>query len=508
MFLEKICVPDFRVLKNVEISFEKEFNPSIFPLGSLNGGGKSTLLQLIFVLLHCSINPDRIIFLKNLLSGFNIYKNSDRRILAKIDIWEGNKTVELEFFCSRESFIESLFKGKSIEMEEEEIFVSPYKELQKWEIKILSLEKIIKSMEVIYEDLIDIEENKSSQHNVLMLKNILQKLENLKVENFLRRNQRFRRIISYLSDFKINTPIESRLSNNYLEKILSLTRGILNDLNIEINELKARFKDNQILLIQILKEKNMIYICDNPSNFHDEEREILICSFKNIDIDEATVFLERVSERTFLAAHVSQVFLFLPPDSRKLLFKSQSQKELRQNDYYTQLRKEKPKIPGFFTYDFLAIDILIESFIKARDIDFRQAIETGEYGSNYKQLLEDLNFVLSNKNININNDLSGVTFKVDADDIELYPEDLSHGELKRLCIYMWLKHNKIENSIVLMDEIEIAFHPDWQYQIVRDIEQWSPSNQYILATHSYELCQAVTPAHVKELEPKLTKNAQ
>jgi predicted ATP-binding protein involved in virulence len=63
----------------------------------------------------------------------------------------------------------------------------------------------------------------------------------------------------------------------------------------------------------------------------------------------------------------------------------------------------------------------------------------------------------------------------------------------------------IEDSIVLMDEVEIAFHPDWQYQIVSDLAHWAPSNQYILATHSYELCQAVTPAHVKELEPKLLK---
>jgi predicted ATP-binding protein involved in virulence len=54
-----------------------------------------------------------------------------------------------------------------------------------------------------------------------------------------------------------------------------------------------------------------------------------------------------------------------------------------------------------------------------------------------------------------------------------------------------------------MDELEISFHPDWQYQIVRDLEEWGATNQYILATHSYEICQAVTPAHVKELDPKL-----
>ena len=113
------------------------------------------------------------------------------------------------------------------------------------------------------------------------------------------------------------------------------------------------------------------------------------------------------------------------------------------------------------------------------------------------------NNLLSNKKINVQPDLSGINFKIDGDETELYPEDLSHGELKRLCIYMWLKHNKIEDAIVLMDELEISFHPDWQYQIVRDLEEWGASNQYILATHSYELCNAVTPAHVKELDPKL-----
>ncbi|MFL9450095.1 MULTISPECIES: AAA family ATPase [Nostocales] len=104
-------------------------------------------------------------------------------------------------------------------------------------------------------------------------------------------------------------------------------------------------------------------------------------------------------------------------------------------------------------------------------------------------------------------DFSGVTFKLDngLETIELYPEYLSHGELKRLSIYMWMKYHNIKDSIILMDEIEIALHPDWQYKIVSYLEQWSSSNQYILAIHSYELCQALTPAHVKELEPKLLK---
>ena len=82
MHLQRIQVPDFRVLKDVDITFEKEFVPSIFPLGSLNGGGKSTLLQLIFVLLHCSNDPDKIIFLKNIINGFKIHRNSEKRVLS------------------------------------------------------------------------------------------------------------------------------------------------------------------------------------------------------------------------------------------------------------------------------------------------------------------------------------------------------------------------------------------------------------------------------------------
>ena len=37
-----------------------------------------------------------------------------------------------------------------------------------------------------------------------------------------------------------------------------------------------------------------------------------------------------------------------------------------------------------------------------------------------------------------------------------------------------------------MDEIEIALHPDWQYEIVNDLKDWAQNNQFILATHSFK----------------------
>ncbi|MTJ54573.1 AAA family ATPase [Anabaena sp. UHCC 0253] len=382
MHLQRIQVPDFRALKNVDITFEKEFTPRIFPFGSQNGGGKSTLLQLIFVLLHCAGNPDRLEFIQNLLHGFEVNDESGKRTLAIIDIWDGSKTVKLDFFVCNESFIPK--------------------------------------------------DNEVTEDNEL----------------------------------KLSRPIPPA---NILKK-----HNLLDITNLDITNLNTR-------------------------SFNFGER--LVCQTNDIDIVEIEPFLTDLSNKMFLTAHISQIFLFLQPDNRKSLFKTQAN---NQTNYYQQIKTANSKLPGFFTYDFLSIDILIEAFKKTRDDDFKQAVEKGgNYGNNYVKLLDELNNLLSNKKINVQPDLSGINFKIDGDDTELYPEDLSHGELKRLCIYMWLKYNKIEDAIVLMDELEISFHPDWQYQIVRDLEEWGATNQYILATHSYELCNAVTPAHVKELDPKL-----
>jgi predicted ATPase len=391
MHIQRIQVPDFRALKNVDITFEKEFIPRIFPLGSQNGGGKSTLLQLIFVLLHCAGNPDRVGFIPNLLYSFQVNDKSGKKTLAIIDIWDGSKNVTLDFFVCNESYIVNLL-------------------------------------------------NQDGLH-----------------------------------------------SESY----------IINSLNED---------GEQVKLTSFYEEKSekyisLLFIC----NFQSDENfiERLVCQVDGIDHihDEVNKFIIELSNKIFLAAHISQIFLFLQPNNRKSLFAKQ---ENNQTNYYQQIKTANSKLPGFFTYDFLAIDILIEAFKKARDEDFKQAVEQGgNYGNNYVKLLAELNNLLTNKKINVQPDLSGINFKIDGDETELYPEDLSHGELKRLCIYMWLKHNNIKDAIVLMDELEISFHPDWQYQIVRDLEEWGATNQYILATHSYEICQAVTPAHVKELEPKL-----
>ncbi|MDJ0504207.1 MAG: AAA family ATPase [Nostocales cyanobacterium LE14-WE12] len=378
MKLLQVQVPDFRVLKDVDIKFDRRFVPNIFPLGSLNGGGKSTLLQLVFVLLHCCTNRERHHYIENLLHGFTFNNDGSDRVLAIINIWDGEKEVEIKFL---------------------------------------------------------------------------------------------------VGDY----PIE--------------------DIAVDLDD---EYHDRNGIHPPVLRQEHIIYICSYFLPVGMGENRLLCRVSGNLYRYQAKDLLDEISNKIFLAAPITQVFLFISRESRYRLFAKNGG-----GNYDSDLKLSKSKLPGFFTYDFAPVDLLIKAFTSARDEDFITAIETeGEYGKRYKELLAELNLLLANKKVNISTDFSKITFKLDTNDgnIELYPEDLSHGELKRLSIYLWIKYNKIEDAIVLMDEIEIGFHPDWQYRIIPDLEQWSPSNQYILATHSYELCQALTPGHVRELEPKLIKS--
>lgn len=476
MHLQRVQVPDFRVLKDVDITFEKNFNPRVFPLGSQNGGGKSTLLQLIFVLLHCSTNPKRIPELKNFLSGFNLLVGIDERILSIIDIWDGEKIVQLEFFVCTDSYIKEILKNDS--KGKNKLSFSIFSKLETVRTQILQFQNQEKDLKGIIEQFEM--RNSETTPSGKFPDHLKTRLYNLGIE--------FEAInVDFLDPDSLN-----RIEEGAKTQLLNLHKKIRersDNLLYLINE-----------LIEQLKLINTEYITVYSPEDIISENHALLCRVNNLNIDIARQFLNELSNKVFLAAPSTQAFLFLSKKSRKSLLSNM-------NEYYSFLTKSNSNLSGLFTYDFLAVDLLIESFKDARDIDFRQALETGEYGNNYKNLLKDLELLLQDKKVNLRSDFSGLTFTKNISGItgELEPEDLSHGELKRLSVYIWLKHNNIKDAIVLMDEVDLALHPDWQYQIVSDLLDWSASNQYILATHSYELCNALTPSHIKILEPKLTE---
>ncbi|CAD5934666.1 hypothetical protein PCC9214_01521 [Planktothrix tepida] len=443
MHLRRVQVPNFRGLDQVDITFEKDFFPRIFPLGSQNGGGKSTLLQLIFTLLHCSTSAETNMFLQNLLHRFNPNQSSEKTILATFEIWDGSKEHTIEFFA--------------------------YQTIDAINSKI-----------------------------------------NVKDDNEKRGfSMPFSNLLSVLSVPSV--PSENKIA----EKIFfdTTTFPILsgNDSSaLKLREAKRMLKE----IFDEWERKNLLHICNYSSTKNQSfEDKSLLCKIKNkignkienLSSHEAKIFLDELSKKVFFASHITQDFLFMNGEYRKLF--SEKKDDSEKNDC-SNINSLRTKIPGFFTYDFFAIDLVNQLFIDARNKD-RNVIKDGE-GSNYYETLlkQDINSILINKKINFSPNSNQITFKLDkqGEEVDLYPQDLSRGELKRLSIYVWLKHNEIKDAIVLMDEIEITLHPDWQYQIILDLQQWERSNQYILATHSYELCQALTPAHVKEIELKLIKN--
>jgi predicted ATP-dependent endonuclease of OLD family len=360
MKLLRVQVPNFRALKDVDISFEPDFVPNIFPIGSQNGGGKSTLFQLIFILLHCASKEDRHDYIKNLLATFEDGNPSENCTLAKISIEYDHKVFDVNF----------------------------------------------------------------SWRNLL-------------------HNEDCFTILEYMQD------------------------------------------ENSEPFYLVCK------ICERSNN-----------QSQYLDVKRVSQLLAQFSEKIFLAMPETPIFLFLTRQINRFLLQAEFNSHA-----VDRIREAQRNLPGLFTYNFVAVDSLIDIFKKARDLDFQTAIETeGRYGKSYEALLGEFNQFLGGVKLNIiSSKLDEITFykTENGKRIALYPEDLSRGEMKRLSLYVWLKHQQIQDAVVLIDEVETALHPDWQYQIVSDLTTWAPSNQYLLATHSYDLCEALTPAHVKQIPPNL-----
>lgn len=461
MFLKRVKVNDFRVLKDVDLAFEPEFTPNIYPLGSLNGGGKSTLLQLIFTLLHCSFDESRHQYLINLLSS-SVQNKPDYFSLAEFEILHDNQEISLEFIV-----VDSNYKDLYFEFLNEGRFNE------------------IKNVEKIYGIVEEMREILRKSPKILPA----QSLNLIKAK--LNEIKKLKGAINFQLQKKINSTLFSQYSIDTYREII---RIILSNLESEYDEdilldLPTIIEDTEQTK-QKLSLQNLLYIA------HINEDKVLLCR----TLSEAKLVKE-ITNKVCLAAPSTQIFLFLSEDEKKSLFLGKEQID----NYYLSIIESKNNLTGLFTYDFASVDIIVSAFKKAINKDSKIFIETREYGNNAQKLVNNLDNFLLGKSITVDTDLTQVIFKLKETGEELFPEDLSHGELKKLGIYIWLKYYDIKDSLILMDEIEIGLHPDWQYEIINELQEWSNNNQFILATHSYELCQALTPSHVKELEPKLIK---
>ena len=96
MRIKKVEIIKYKNFENVIIDFEKNDKfPDIFSVASKNGGGKSTLLQFIFILLHCFMDNSKKQYIKNLL---DIYQDITEELeFVKFIISHNNEEYNLNF---------------------------------------------------------------------------------------------------------------------------------------------------------------------------------------------------------------------------------------------------------------------------------------------------------------------------------------------------------------------------------------------------------------------------
>ncbi|BBC25167.1 AAA family ATPase [Pseudanabaena sp. ABRG5-3] len=456
MKLLKVHVHNYRHLKDVSLTFEPDLYPQVFAIGSENGGGKSTLLQLVFTLLHCAPHPNLHKFITNAIQHMkSSLENLEEKIhqIIDIELMDKNKIISISYLLypaglQDQENIENISIGTVIDL------ISLAKSL-KAKINSLNLDK--------------------EKH--------LQLLEaNFVVDN------------SYRSIPPANERIERQ------KKI----RPILESIDKQIRVAEEQLENiSEEVCYQALREANLEFICSMDINSGNSEsrRFSLCCTINHHSFIESHNLLVNLSKQIFLAGQTTQPYIFLSNANIGDMFNSDK-------SYEITLEKARLEIGNLYNFNAFAVNEIIAAFKTALEEDAKSMIQYGYYGNSFSDLTKELKFILGgNKEILPTSECDGLTIRYYIDDKnykELSLGELSHGELKRVCLYSWIRHNKATNSIVLIDEIENGLHPDWQYQIVKDLQEWG-DNQYILATHSFYLCEALTPRHVKELAPKMSQ---
>ncbi len=441
MRLRRVYVPNFRNLKDVELTFEPDLQPQVFPIGSENGGGKSTLLQLIFCLLNCPLHKNRQHYLANLIeSGLMLtapYSQSEQQ-LAEIELNlndDSLNSINLSYLLIPLSCFPKLrvhFKrmkrqaSSSFSLLSFSLLGSPNQKDER-ENNILDLDKMISEMTP---DVGSIAKNNEIKNNIL-----------------------------------------TALTEEYS--------------GLEHQGIKSFFWMGNV---------------DTQAIF------LVCCKFSKGFEDRIDDILTNISNSIYLAGPSSQIYLFLDKEAKKSMLQEVTKEQ--KSNYSSYMIEARDSICNFYVDNHSTTHVILQAFKDAMEKDRREVVRTREYGKSYKLFAEELDDLTGGKKqISPSDDMSSIVVRQYVDNgqaLELNPEDLSHGELKRLGLYSWIKLYNIQNAIVLIDEIENGLHPDWQYRIVNDLVEWG-DNQYILATHSFYLCEALTPKHVKEIQPKLQK---
>ena len=62
-------------------------------------------------------------------------------------------------------------------------------------------------------------------------------------------------------------------------------------------------------------------------------------------------------------------------------------------------------------------------------------------------------------------------------------------------------HSPNTEALVLIDEIELHLHPQWQQHVLPDLMHTFPNAQFVVSTHSPQVLSTIGPQHILELSP-------
>lgn len=444
MFLKQIHIKEFKALKDVHISLKQNDKSNIFSVASLNGLGKSTLLQFIFIMLHGSFNEERKGYVGNMLTDLYPDILEDEQFeLAQFLIEDKGELITIDF----------IIVGNTYGTYNFDCFL----DIPEIEEQLIGLEDI----EAKLNSLLNIQEEIKNSGRV-------SRVNSKNIKNYIQNR----------AEHELHLTAEAL--NDYDELVAAMIARMKSEIDktSELFDLLNNLRQEQEFLMSYLANKNLSYA------LHIDNKKVLLCH-SNV----TTEYLQDISNKVFLIAPNTQVFLFLEREGREEIVNDYSQ-------YYEYIREAKDELSGFFNYDFTSANLIAEALKKAIEKDSECAIETGQYGNNLQSIQQELNNFLVGKEIYANKDLSKVSFKFQNSDKELLPEDLSHGELKKLGMYIWLKIHVANDSLVLMDEVDIGLHPKWQYELHEELQKWSQDSQFILATHSPQI---ISSTHYKNL---------
>ena len=103
MFIRKRSIEKYKVLEDININFSEKPKHNVFPIISINGGVKSTLLHMVFAFLNCAFKRDRQEYLVTLLDYFD-KKDSGLNQLIKFEIEYDGQIVNLEFLKCKNGY--------------------------------------------------------------------------------------------------------------------------------------------------------------------------------------------------------------------------------------------------------------------------------------------------------------------------------------------------------------------------------------------------------------------